>query len=163
VERAQAADLEWVAKIFHNHEVSIIESGDCKIFQNMLSDSEGDSVWHINHSAKKICVDDDKCTTSFMRTTRACLWRHEATWSKCPSPRQHKSIRARRSLISSLIDRTAFHIWSFGRGGFLSAGKMSAASIFGHRRGCHSILPKSAYKIVVDGIESHPFHPKIRR
>jgi hypothetical protein len=60
-----------------------------------------------------------------------------------------------------LIDRTAFHIWSFGRGGFLSAGKLSAASIFGHRRVCHSVLPKRAYKIVVDGIESHPFHPKI--
>jgi hypothetical protein len=68
-----------------------------------------------------------------------------------------------------LIDRTAFHIWSFGSGGFLSAGKKSAASIFGHRRICHSVLPnlpnlsKRAYKIVVDGIESHPFHPEIRR
>jgi hypothetical protein len=57
-----------------------------------------------------------------------------------------------------LIDRTAFHIWSFGRGGLLSAGKLSAASIFGHRRVCHSVLPKRAYKIVVDGIENHPFH-----
>jgi hypothetical protein len=46
-------------------------------------------------------------------------------------------------------------------GGFLSAGKLSAASIFGHRRVCHSVLPKSAYKIVADGIESHPFHPEI--
>jgi hypothetical protein len=46
-------------------------------------------------------------------------------------------------------------------GGFLSAGKLSAASIFGHRRVCHSVLPKPAYKIVVDGIESHPFHPVI--
>jgi hypothetical protein len=29
---------------------------------------------------------------------------------------------------------------------------------------CHSVLPnlpKRAYKIVVDGIESHPFHPEI--
>jgi hypothetical protein len=60
-----------------------------------------------------------------------------------------------------LIDRTAFHIWSFGSGGFLSAGKLSAASIFGHRRVCHSVLPKRAYKIVVDGIEIHPFHPEI--
>jgi hypothetical protein len=60
-----------------------------------------------------------------------------------------------------LIDRTAFHIWSFGRDGFLSAGKLSAASIFGHRRVCHSVLPKRAYKIVVDGIESNPFHPEI--
>jgi hypothetical protein len=50
-----------------------------------------------------------------------------------------------------LIARTAFHIWNFGRGGFLSAGKMRAASIFGHRRVCHSVLPKRAYKIVVDG------------
>jgi hypothetical protein len=24
-----------------------------------------------------------------------------------------------------------------------------------------SVLPKRAYKIVVDGIESHPFHPEI--
>jgi hypothetical protein len=46
-------------------------------------------------------------------------------------------------------------------GGFLSAGKLSAASIFGHRRVCHSVLSKRAYKIVVDGIESHPFHPEI--
>jgi hypothetical protein len=61
-----------------------------------------------------------------------------------------------------LIDRTAFHIWSFGSGGFLSAGKLSAASIFGHRRVCHSVLPKRAYKIVVDVIESHPFHPEIK-
>jgi hypothetical protein len=59
-----------------------------------------------------------------------------------------------------LIDRTAFHIWSFGRGGFLSAGKLSAASIFGHRRVCHSLLPKRAYKIAVDSVESHPFHPE---
>jgi hypothetical protein len=60
----------------------------------------------------------------------------------------------------SLIDRTAFHIWSFGRSGFLSAGKLSTASIFDRRRVCHSVLPKRAYKIVVDGIESHPFHPE---
>jgi hypothetical protein len=60
-----------------------------------------------------------------------------------------------------LIDRTAFHIWSFGRGGFLSAGKLSASSIFGHLRVCHSVLPKRADKIVVDGIESYPFHPEI--
>jgi hypothetical protein len=46
-------------------------------------------------------------------------------------------------------------------GGFLSAGKLSAASIFSHRRVCHSVLPKRAYKTVVDGIESHPFHPEI--
>jgi hypothetical protein len=24
-----------------------------------------------------------------------------------------------------------------------------------------SVIPKRAYKIVVDGIESHPFHPEI--
>jgi hypothetical protein len=48
-----------------------------------------------------------------------------------------------------------------GRGGFLSAGKLSTANIFGHRRVCHSVLPKRAYKIVVDGIDSHPFHPEI--
>jgi hypothetical protein len=59
-----------------------------------------------------------------------------------------------------LIDRTAFHIWSFGRGGFLTAGKLSAASISGRRRVCHSVLPKHAYKIVVDGIENDAFHPK---
>jgi hypothetical protein len=46
-------------------------------------------------------------------------------------------------------------------GGFLSAGKLSAASIFGHRRICHSVRPKRAYKIVVDAIETHPFHPKM--
>jgi hypothetical protein len=44
-----------------------------------------------------------------------------------------------------------------GGGGFLSAGKLSAASIFSHRQVCHSVLPKRAYKIIVDGIESHPF------
>jgi hypothetical protein len=44
---------------------------------------------------------------------------------------------------------------------FLSAGKLSAVSIFGHRRICHNVLPKRAYKIVVDGIESHPFHLEI--
>jgi hypothetical protein len=46
-------------------------------------------------------------------------------------------------------------------GGLLSAGKLSIASIFGHRRVCHSVHTKRAYKIVVDGIESHPFPPKI--
>jgi hypothetical protein len=60
-----------------------------------------------------------------------------------------------------LIDTTAFQIWSFGSGDFLSAGKLSTASIFSHRRVCHSVLPKRAYKIVVDCIESHPFHPEI--
>jgi hypothetical protein len=54
-----------------------------------------------------------------------------------------------------------FHIWNFGRSDFLSAEKLSAASIFGHRRVCHSVLPKRAHKIVVDGIESHVFHPEI--
>jgi hypothetical protein len=48
-----------------------------------------------------------------------------------------------------------------GGGGSLSAGKLSAASIFGHRRVCHSVFPKRAYKIVVDGIENHSFHPEI--
>jgi hypothetical protein len=80
-----------------------------------------------------------------------------------------------------LIDKTAFYIWNFGRDDFLSTGKLSTASIFGHRRIFHSVLPnlpnlpklpklpKHAYKIVVDGIESeresesHPFHPEIRR
>jgi hypothetical protein len=56
------------------------------------------------------------------------------------------------------IDGTDFHIWGFGRGGFLSAGKLSTANIFGLRRVCHSVLPKRAYKIVVDGIESDSFH-----
>jgi hypothetical protein len=60
-----------------------------------------------------------------------------------------------------LVDKTEFHIWSFVRGGFLSARKLNAASIFGHRPACHSVLPKRAYKIVVDGIESHLFHPEI--
>jgi hypothetical protein len=46
-------------------------------------------------------------------------------------------------------------------GGFLSGGKLSAASIFSHRRVCHSVLPRRADKIIVDGIESHPFHPEI--
>jgi hypothetical protein len=59
------------------------------------------------------------------------------------------------------IDRTAFHIWSFGMGGFFSASKLSAGSIFGHRQVCHSVLSKRAYKIIVDGIESHPFYPEI--
>jgi hypothetical protein len=65
-----------------------------------------------------------------------------------------------------LIDKTGFHIWSFGRSDFFSAGKLSAASIFGHPPVCHSVLPnlpKRAYKIVVDGIDNHPFHPEIRR
>jgi hypothetical protein len=56
-----------------------------------------------------------------------------------------------------------FHIWNFGRGGFLSAGKLSVVSIFVHRRVCHSVFLKDAYKIVVDGIESYPFHPEIGR
>jgi hypothetical protein len=60
-----------------------------------------------------------------------------------------------------LIDKIAFHIWGFGRGGFLSAGKLSAASIFCHRRVSHSVLPKCGFMIMVDGIESHPFHPEI--
>jgi uncharacterized cysteine cluster protein YcgN (CxxCxxCC family) len=33
--------------------------------------------------------------------------------------------------------------------------------MFGHRRVCHSVLPNCAYKIVVDGIESHRFHPEM--
>jgi hypothetical protein len=65
-----------------------------------------------------------------------------------------------RSREYCLIDRIAFHSWSFGRGGFLSAGKLRAANIFGHRRVCHSVLPRRTYKIVVNGIESHPFHPE---
>jgi hypothetical protein len=69
--------------------------------------------------------------------------------------------RSSKSREYCLIDRTAFHIWSFGRGGLLSARKLSAASIFSHRRGNHSAFPKRAYKIVVDGIETHPFHPEI--
>jgi hypothetical protein len=60
-----------------------------------------------------------------------------------------------------LIDRTAFHIWSFGGSGFLLAGKLSAGSMFDHRRVCHSVLPKRAYNIVVDGIESHLFYREI--
>jgi hypothetical protein len=60
-----------------------------------------------------------------------------------------------------LIDRTAFPIWSFGSGGFLSVGTLSTASIVGHRRVCHSVLPKRASKIVVDGIESHSVRPEI--
>jgi hypothetical protein len=47
-------------------------------------------------------------------------------------------------------------------GALLSAEKLSAASIFGHRRVGHSVLPKRAYKIVVDGIESHSFHREIQ-
>jgi hypothetical protein len=60
-----------------------------------------------------------------------------------------------------LIDRTAFYIWRFGRGGFLLSGKLSVASIFGHRRVCHSVFPKRASKIVVDVIETHPFHSEM--
>jgi hypothetical protein len=75
--------------------------------------------------------------------------------------RRKRKLKFGKSREYCLTDSTAFHIWSFGRGGFLSAGKLSAASIFGHRRVCRSVLPKRAYKIVVDGIESHPFHPKI--
>jgi hypothetical protein len=83
-----------------------------------------------------------------------------------PQKLAHRRKRKRKrkfgkSRESGLIDRTAFHIWIFGRGGFLSAGKLSAASIFGHRRVCHSFLPKRGYKIVVDGIEPHPFHLEI--
>jgi hypothetical protein len=82
-----------------------------------------------------------------------------------PPPKLARRRKRKRKFGKSceycLVDRTAFHIWSFGRGGFLLAGKLSAASIFGHRRVCHSVLPKRAYKIVVDGIESHPFHPEI--
>jgi hypothetical protein len=51
-----------------------------------------------------------------------------------------------------LFDRIAFHIWNFGSDDFLSAGKLNAASIFDHRRIYNSVLPKRAYKIVVDGI-----------
>jgi hypothetical protein len=81
-----------------------------------------------------------------------------------PRTLEHRRKRKRKFGKSReywVIDRTAFHIWSFGRGGFLSTGKLSAASIFGHRRVCNSVLPKRAYRIVVDGIESHPFHPEI--
>jgi hypothetical protein len=85
---------------------------------------------------------------------------------KTDPPRKLAHRRKRKRKIGKnreycLIDRTAFHIWSFGRGGFLSAGRLSAASIFGHRRVCHSVLPKRAYKIIVDGIENHPFDPEI--
>jgi hypothetical protein len=90
---------------------------------------------------------------------------------KTNSPRKlaHRRKRKRKRKFGKgreycLIDRTEFHIWRFGRGGFLSAGRLSVASIFSHRPVCHSVLPnlpKRAYKIVVDGIESHPFHPEI--
>jgi hypothetical protein len=81
-----------------------------------------------------------------------------------PQKLAHRRKRKRKfgkSREYCLIDRTEFHIWSFGRGGFLSAGKLNAASIFGHRRVCHSFLPKRAYKIAVDVIENHPFHPEM--
>jgi hypothetical protein len=80
-------------------------------------------------------------------------------------PLRKPAHRRKRKLGKSreycLIDRTEFHIWSFGRVGLLSAGKLSAESVFGHRRVCHSVLPKCGYKIVVDGIESHLFHREI--
>jgi hypothetical protein len=72
-----------------------------------------------------------------------------------PRKLEHRRKRKRKfgkSREYFLIDRNAFHIWSFGRGGFLSAGKQNAASIFGHRRIYYSVLPKRAYKIIVDGI-----------
>jgi hypothetical protein len=89
---------------------------------------------------------------------------HGGSWKTDP-PRKLAHRRKRKfgkSREYCLINRTAFHIWSFGRDGFPSAGKLSAVSIFGHRRVYHSVLPKRAYKIIVDGIESHPFHPEIR-
>jgi hypothetical protein len=88
---------------------------------------------------------------------------HGGSWKTDP-PREITHIRKRefgKSREYYFIDRTAFHIRSFGRDGFLSTGKLSAASIFGHRRVCPSVLPKRAYKIVADGIESHPFHLEI--
>jgi hypothetical protein len=85
--------------------------------------------------------------------------------SRKADPRRKLAHKRKRKFGKSreycLIDRTAFHIWGFGRNGFLSAGKLSATSIFGHRRVCHNVLPKRAYKIIVNGIESHPFHPEI--
>jgi hypothetical protein len=66
-----------------------------------------------------------------------------------------------KSRESYLIDRTAFHRWSCGKGGFLSAGKLNAVNIVGHRRVCHNILPKRACEIMMDGIERHSFHPEI--
>jgi hypothetical protein len=62
------------------------------------------------------------------------------------------SIAHRQDCVPSLETR---------EGSFLSAGKLSAGSIFGLPRVCHSVLPKGAYKIGVDGIENHPFHPEI--
>jgi hypothetical protein len=56
---------------------------------------------------------------------------------------------------------TETEIRNFGRSGFLSAEKLSASGIFGHRRVCHSFLPKRAYEIVVDGMKSHPFRVEI--
>jgi hypothetical protein len=91
------------------------------------------------------------------------VWVHGG--SRKTDPPRKLARRRKRKFDKSreyyLIDRTAFHVWSFGRGGFLSAGKLSTASIFDHRRVCHSVLPKCAYKIVVDDIESHPFYPEI--
>jgi hypothetical protein len=90
---------------------------------------------------------------------------HGGSWKTDPprklAHRQKWKQQFGKSREYCLIDRTVFHIWSFGRGGFLSAGKLSAASTFSHRRVCHSVLPKHAYKIVVDGIENHLFHPEI--
>jgi hypothetical protein len=70
------------------------------------------------------------------------------------APRRKRKFEKSREYC--LIDRSEFHIWSFGRGGFLSAGKLSAVSIFGHRRVCHSVPPKRVYKIAMDGIENYP-------
>jgi hypothetical protein len=90
---------------------------------------------------------------------------HGGSWKTDP-PRKLAQRRKRKRKFGKsrehyLIDRTAFYIWSFGRGGFLSAGTLSAANIFGNRRVCYSVLPKRAYKIVVDGIKSNPFHSEI--
>jgi hypothetical protein len=90
---------------------------------------------------------------------------HGGSRKTCP-PRRLAHRRKRKwnfgkSREYCLIDRIAFHIWSFGRGGFLSAEKLSTVSIFGHLRIYHNVLPERAYKIVVDGIEGHPFHPEI--
>jgi hypothetical protein len=134
----------------------------------------------------RVLCTERTCNSSIAIWTRICFcsavkkWR---TYRRCRTVKLSDCVRCRRrctvdlgrqilressrtdgngnsARVVSIASSTGLRSTSGASGGV--AGKLSAASIFGHRRVCHNILPKHVYKIIGDGIESHPFHPEIK-
>jgi hypothetical protein len=70
-------------------------------------------------------------------------------------PNRNRKRKFGKSREYCLIDRTAFHIWTFGSSGFLSAGKLSAASI---RASEHPSIRASEHIWSPSSMPQHPSH-----